>query len=112
MLSDNELGAKVKAIFHAPITWQSQSAAIQALKRKCGDAPEENVIGHPARNASLRAKQAAANDTKASTRTAPGHAPEPLAKRYVEDEPGPVDRGGKPIAAKKTSKKKATQKKA
>jgi hypothetical protein len=111
MLSDNELGAKVKAIFHLPIAWQGQSAAIQVLKRDCDSLPPEMVVGSRERNDMLKAKQQADRDTKKGTRTAPGI--KPLPPRYVADEePGPVDRGGKPIAAKKTSKKKATQKKA
>lgn len=107
MLSDNELGAKVKEIFHAPMTWQSQSAAIQALKRDCGDTPEKNVLGHPVRNAALLAKQHAANDTKKAYRTAPGRKPELRdPPRYVED------KAEEPKPKRKTFSKKATRKKA
>jgi hypothetical protein len=112
MLTDSELGVKVKAIFHSPMTWQGQAASIQALKPECGDPPDESVVGHPARNAKLLAKQADKNDTKKAYRTAPGRKPELRdPPRYVEDE-APVDRGGNPMVKKKTSKKKATQKKA
>jgi hypothetical protein len=111
MLSDNELGAKVKGIFHSPMTWQGQSAAIQALKPECGDPPDENVIGHPARNAKLLAKQADKNDTKATYRTAPGRKSELRdPPRYVEDE-APVDRGGNPMVKQKAAKKKSVRRK-
>jgi hypothetical protein len=108
MLTDSELGVKIKEIFHSPMTWQGQSAAIQALKPECGDMPDENTIGSRARNASLLAKQAAENDTKKAHRTAPGRKPELRdPPRYVED------KAEEPKPKRKTfSSKKATRKKA